>query len=311
MHKSAAGAPRELRSSNSKGLPGHDDDNDDILGESRSCQSMADTFVGTYTYMSPERIGGLPYGYAADVWSLGLSLLTLVLGVFPYESAAQTKGYWGLLHDITVLPSPELPPDDCEGDRSDDEGDDGTQQRQAQGGNHSGKGCYYPPELRNFLAKCLAKDPAQRPSVRELLRHPLVRGCTLNDKNNNNDNSASAYGLEGEEGIHRQDGGTSGRGAVDGNGSGGASSESETARLELDQVCHGLRSYYCDKWAIQASEGQLPDVPNFQRDRVASLAQQVGVLEATARLKFAALARTLRQDAATIFGKKETPLDSR
>jgi serine/threonine protein kinase len=324
MHTST-GAPRGLESSKSNGLLENvndtGDNNDDALGESSlghsvcesSCQSMADTFVGTYTYMSPERIGGLPYGYAADVWSLGLSLLTLILGVFPYESAAQIKGYWGLLHDITTLPSPELPPNDHESDRMGDDNESteaaGHHQTQPIGSkSRSRKGCYYPPELRDFLAKCLAKDPSQRPSVRDLLQHPLVRGCTLEDGDNN---KASARGLEGEQEDKHDVGGSSGssNSVSDGNGGSGINLESETALLELDHVCHGLRSYYRNKWAKQASEGQLPDVPNFQRDRVASLAQQVGVLEATARLKFAALAHPLRQDAAAIFSE-EKPADS-
>lgn len=39
--------------------------------------------TGTMAYMSPERIEGGLYGVNADVWSLGLSLLTLALGRLP------------------------------------------------------------------------------------------------------------------------------------------------------------------------------------------------------------------------------------
>jgi hypothetical protein len=111
-----------------------------------------------------------------------------------------------------------------------------------------------------------------------LLQHPLVRGCTLDD--------APGSGFEGG-------GGGSGSGGSPGGG--GGEGESETARLEMDQVCHGLRSHYRAKWVAQAAAGRLPDVPNFHRAKV-------GVLESTARLRFAALARTLRQDAAALFG---------
>ena len=35
--------------------------------------------------MSPERLQGEPYGPAADVWSLGLTLVTLAIGRYPLE----------------------------------------------------------------------------------------------------------------------------------------------------------------------------------------------------------------------------------
>ncbi|KAG5420676.1 STE7 [Candida metapsilosis] len=42
--------------------------------------AMADTFVGTSMYMSPERIQGLNYGVKSDVWSMGLMLIELASG---------------------------------------------------------------------------------------------------------------------------------------------------------------------------------------------------------------------------------------
>ena len=43
------------------------------------------TFVGTVTYMSPERIRNENYSYAADIWSLGLTILECATGKFPYN----------------------------------------------------------------------------------------------------------------------------------------------------------------------------------------------------------------------------------
>jgi serine/threonine protein kinase len=43
------------------------------------------TFVGTVTYMSPERIRNENYSYAADIWSLGLAILECATGKFPYN----------------------------------------------------------------------------------------------------------------------------------------------------------------------------------------------------------------------------------
>ncbi|KAG1906397.1 kinase-like domain-containing protein [Suillus fuscotomentosus] len=49
--------------------------------------SIADTFVGTSTYMSPERIQGAQYTVKSDVWSLGISLIELALGRFPFADS--------------------------------------------------------------------------------------------------------------------------------------------------------------------------------------------------------------------------------
>ncbi|KAL5663299.1 hypothetical protein ACJX0J_023407, partial [Zea mays] len=47
--------------------------------------AMCATFVGTVTYMSPERIRNENYSYAADIWSLGLTILECATGKFPYD----------------------------------------------------------------------------------------------------------------------------------------------------------------------------------------------------------------------------------
>lgn len=65
--------------------------------EQRKCLHRASTFVGTVTYMSPERINGDEYSYSSDVWSLGMMLLATALGRLPFET---NKGYWGVLHCI-------------------------------------------------------------------------------------------------------------------------------------------------------------------------------------------------------------------
>ena len=49
-----------------------------------SCQCA--TFVGTVTYMSPERIRNDCYSYPADIWSLGLALFECGTGEFPYTA---------------------------------------------------------------------------------------------------------------------------------------------------------------------------------------------------------------------------------
>jgi serine/threonine protein kinase len=43
------------------------------------------TFLGSVTYMSPERIRNENYSYAADIWSLGLTTLECATGRYPYD----------------------------------------------------------------------------------------------------------------------------------------------------------------------------------------------------------------------------------
>mmetsp|Transcript_41057 Transcript_41057/g.106176 ORF Transcript_41057/g.106176 Transcript_41057/m.106176 type:complete len:345 (-) Transcript_41057:23-1057(-) len=54
------------------------------LGDTAVC----DTFVGTATHMSPERVLGEDYSFAADIWSLGLCVYELASGKYPYGSVA-------------------------------------------------------------------------------------------------------------------------------------------------------------------------------------------------------------------------------
>lgn len=73
---------------------------------------MADTFIGTLGYMSPERITGQGYSFEADIWGFGLSILACALGAFPLEEETHGPdggGYWGLVHAVCESPSPELP----------------------------------------------------------------------------------------------------------------------------------------------------------------------------------------------------------
>ncbi|KAF8378245.1 hypothetical protein HHK36_029584 [Tetracentron sinense] len=48
--------------------------------------AMCATFVGTVTYMSPERIRNESYSFPADIWSLGLALFECGTGEFPYAA---------------------------------------------------------------------------------------------------------------------------------------------------------------------------------------------------------------------------------
>eukprot|EP00762_Andalucia_godoyi_P000854 ANDGO_03829.mRNA.1 Mitogen-activated protein kinase kinase 1 len=110
------------------------------------------TFVGTVTYMSPERISGGTYSSAADVWALGLSLVELALGEFPYKKIIGGRDitFWALLTIIRSQPAPSLPKS------------------------------HFSEDFISFVDCCLRKDPADRPSCSELLNHPFIINNALN-----------------------------------------------------------------------------------------------------------------------------------
>ncbi|OVF06937.1 putative mitogen-activated protein kinase kinase [Clavispora lusitaniae] len=124
--------------------------------------AMADTFVGTSTYMSPERIQGLTYGVRSDVWSMGLMLYELASGQRVwYEDdvddggsrPAGPEGILDLLQRIVNEKSPTL----------------------------TGKSNRYTHEpynadLCDFVDHCLVKNDQQRSSPQELLQEPLLDG---------------------------------------------------------------------------------------------------------------------------------------
>lgn len=102
--------------------------------------SIAQTFVGTSAYMSPERIEGSKYSVRSDAWSLGITLMELAIGRCPFVLEGEQFGVFDLLQLIVREPSPTLPP---------------------------GK---FASDFENFLSRCLIKDPAQRPTPIELLQ---------------------------------------------------------------------------------------------------------------------------------------------
>ncbi|EKG17438.1 hypothetical protein MPH_05369 [Macrophomina phaseolina MS6] len=79
-------------------------------------KGMADTFIGTSYYMAPERIQGLSYTITSDVWSLGVTLLEVAQGRFPFPADADGEsgpiapraGLIDLLTYIVRQPIPKL-----------------------------------------------------------------------------------------------------------------------------------------------------------------------------------------------------------
>lgn len=67
------------------------------------------TFVGTYKYMSPERISNNPYGYMSDIWSLGVVLHECATGIYPFDGTESKRNCIEVAHSIIDGDIPELP----------------------------------------------------------------------------------------------------------------------------------------------------------------------------------------------------------
>ncbi|KAJ9106670.1 mitogen-activated protein kinase kinase [Naganishia cerealis] len=129
-----------------------------VLRELTNSLAVADTFVGTSTYMSPERIQGMNYGIKSDVWLMGLMLLELASGrpvwIDDDDSVLGPEGILDLLQRIVNETPPTIR----------NKVDPKT-------------GAPYDPDLVRFIDSCLVKDEAKRKLPWELLEQDLfLRG---------------------------------------------------------------------------------------------------------------------------------------
>jgi len=102
-------------------------------------RSKAKTVVGTPYYLSPEIIESQPYSFKSDVWSLGVLLYEMCALQPPFNASSLHQ----LAQRIIKGQFEKLP-------RA------------------------YSASLNQLVGCMLQKDPSKRPSINQLLRHPLV-----------------------------------------------------------------------------------------------------------------------------------------
>eukprot|EP00475_Leptophrys_vorax_P010440 TRINITY_DN1700_c0_g1_i4.p1 TRINITY_DN1700_c0_g1~~TRINITY_DN1700_c0_g1_i4.p1 ORF type:complete len:480 (+),score=157.76 TRINITY_DN1700_c0_g1_i4:128-1567(+) len=99
------------------------------------------TVIGTPYWMAPEVLSENAYDTRADIWSLGITAIEMAVGEPPLSKVHPMRA----IFMIPMKPAPTLP---STGNWSDD--------------------------FRDFVSKCLQKDPAARPTAKQLLKHPFL-----------------------------------------------------------------------------------------------------------------------------------------
>ena len=100
-------------------------------------------------YMSPERMDGEKYSHQSDIWALGIILIELATGEYPYKMC---KNYIEMLNWVKETDVNSIIPEELSND------------------------------FKDFLKSCLQQDPELRGTALELCQHPFIEENTMHDQ---------------------------------------------------------------------------------------------------------------------------------
>ncbi|XP_060215553.1 mitogen-activated protein kinase kinase kinase 18-like [Lycium barbarum] len=119
--------------------------------EPAELDSFAVPIGGTPMYMAPEVARGVEQEFPADIWALGCTIIEMATGGSPWTSVNNSAS---LLYYIAFSSqTPEIPK-------------------------------FLSSQARDFLSKCLIRNPKQRWSAKQLLNHPFLEELESYDKSN-------------------------------------------------------------------------------------------------------------------------------
>lgn len=105
---------------------------------------QAQSFLGTFCYMAPERIQSEKYSFKSDIWSFGLIIYQCAYGKFPYPGDPKNVNFWDIAekyqNDIDVM----LPPG-------------------------------YSPALKELISGCLRVSVNERDSIEQINENQWAR----------------------------------------------------------------------------------------------------------------------------------------
>ncbi|KAL1839496.1 hypothetical protein VTJ49DRAFT_1471 [Mycothermus thermophilus] len=142
-----------------------------VAGLLESKMDKRTTFIGTLNWMAPELFDPVPsYSTPVDIWAFGSLVYELANGLPPNVHAGFS------IHELGQYIKHHAPR--LEGDYSD--------------------------EIKDLVAFCLVEDPAKRPTIQEIQRHPYIYNTSETYPTSSLANLVKAYRLwEGQGGIRR------------------------------------------------------------------------------------------------------------
>ncbi|KAK3708853.1 hypothetical protein QZH41_016286, partial [Actinostola sp. cb2023] len=123
-----------------------------VAGQLTDTMAKRNTVIGTPFWMAPEVIQEVGYDCLADIWSLGITAIEMAEGKPPYADIHPMRA-------IFMIPTKPPPTFKDPGRWSED--------------------------FRDFVAKCLVKNPDERATASQLLQHPFIQSAKNTNVLNN------------------------------------------------------------------------------------------------------------------------------